>query len=327
LVEVHEGRGRVGRVRPFFTSPAGTADFRAVASDRVPGRREYMRLVRTIADMRRCLETPRRAGRTIGLVATMGCFHNGHLALMERARAGCDVVVVSVYVNPTQFAEGEDFERYPRDLERDVRLARDVPVDFLFAPSDSEMYPSGFDTVVDVPKLGGLLEGALRPGHFQGVATVVTKLFNIVQPDRAYFGEKDYQQLFLIRRMVRDLDFPIEIVGVPTVREADGLACSSRNRYLTREQRRAAARLHEALDYAESLVLQGVRNGRSLREKVREFVEAEPLTEPEIVAVCDPDTLHDIHGAVGKRVVVLLFVRVGEALLLDHRVITAAGVG
>jgi pantoate--beta-alanine ligase len=205
-----------------------------------------MRTVETIAELRAALR-PRRGTGTIGLVPTMGAFHEGHLSLMRAARAENDVVVTSVFVNPAQFGPAEDLGTYPRALERDTRLAEEIGVDLFFAPPGSEMYPEGFQTWVDVEQLGRGLEGNARPGHFRGVATVCLKLFNIVRPDRAYFGQKDAQQAALIERLVRDLDLDLEIRVLPTVREEDGLALSSRNAYLSSEERAAAAALPKAL--------------------------------------------------------------------------------
>jgi len=197
----------------------------------------------------------RSQGKTIGFVPTMGYFHEGHLSLMRRARQECDVVVVSIYVNPLQFGPREDFNRYPRDLQRDLKMAEEVGVDIVFAPKDEDMYPEGYQTFVEVTELTRSLEGFYRPGHFRGVTTVVAKLFNIVLPHKAYFGEKDFQQLRVVQRMVRDLNFPVEIVPCPTVRETDGLAMSSRNTYLNTEERRAATVLYRALKAADELFI------------------------------------------------------------------------
>lgn len=205
-----------------------------------------MRIVRTVGEVRAELE-PLRDGRTVGLVPTMGAYHEGHLSLFRAARAECDIVVASLFVNPTQFAPGEDLDRYPRDERRDAALAEGEGVDLLFAPSAEEMYPAGFQTWVEVAELGSILEGEHRPGHFRGVATVCLKLFNIVRPHRAYFGQKDAQQTAVIRRMVRDLDLELEIRVCPTVRDPDGLALSSRNAYLSSEERRRALALPRAL--------------------------------------------------------------------------------
>lgn len=206
-----------------------------------------MKTVRTIAEVRAALAARREAGDSIGLVPTMGAFHEGHLALMRAARAECDVVAVSLFVNPSQFGPTEDLARYPRDEARDARVADQAGMDLLFVPSAAEMYPDGFQTWVEVERLGITLEGQARPGHFRGVATVCLKLFNVIQPTRAYFGQKDAQQTAVVRRMVRDLDLPLEIRVVSTVRDADGLAVSSRNAYLTAEQHAQALALPRAL--------------------------------------------------------------------------------
>jgi pantoate--beta-alanine ligase len=280
-----------------------------------------MRTISTIAELREALAEHRRAGRSVGLVPTMGYLHVGHMELVRRARGENDVVVASIFVNPLQFGANEDLGKYPRDLARDRALLTDGGVDFLFAPGVSDMYPQPMETVVDVPKLGSELEGAVRPGHFAGVATVVTKLFNIVQPDRAYFGEKDFQQLQIIRRMVEDLAQPVTVIGVPTVREEDGLACSSRNVYLTTQERRAAAIVPKALDEAERLIASGVTEPAEIEKGVLEFLAGEPLARPEVVALRDPETLEPIGEIGEKPVLLLLFVRFGTTKLLDNRVI------
>lgn len=280
-----------------------------------------MQTFTTIADLRAALAPHRLDGRTIGLVPTMGYLHVGHMELARRALADNDIVVATIFVNPLQFGANEDLARYPRDLARDQAMLEAVGVHYLFAPGVADMYPQPMETVVDVPTLGSELEGSLRPGHFAGVATVVTKLFNIAGPDRAYFGEKDYQQLAIIRRMVADLAQPLEVVGVPTVREADGLACSSRNVYLSADERAAAAIVPRALEEAERLIAAGETDAKRLEAAVTAFITAEPLARPEVVAIRDPDTLAEI-GSVGDRpVLLLLFVRFGGTKLLDNRVI------
>ena len=251
----------------------------------------------------------------------MGFLHIGHLTLVAKAKAENDVTVVSIFVNPLQFGANEDLARYPRDLARDSALLEEAGVDILFAPEVTEMYPRPMSTVVDVPELGSQLEGAVRPGHFAGVATVVTKLFNLVQPDAAYFGEKDYQQVTLIRRMVEDLAQPVRVVPVATVREADGLACSSRNVYLTPEQRAAAVIVPRALEEANRLYDQGLDDPAALEAAIEKFIAAEPLASPEVVAVRDPDTLAPVTSVQAGPVLVALFVRFGSTRLLDNRVI------
>ncbi|HXV28963.1 MAG TPA: pantoate--beta-alanine ligase [Sinorhizobium sp.] len=280
-----------------------------------------MKTISTIAELRSALAEHRRAGRSIGLVPTMGYLHVGHMELVRRARSENDVVVASIFVNPLQFGPNEDLAKYPRDLARDQEMLAGGGVDFLFAPGVSDMYPQPMETVVDLPKLGSELEGAVRPGHFAGVATVVTKLFNIVQPDRAYFGEKDFQQLQIIRRMVEDMAQPVAVIGVPTVREADGLACSSRNVYLTADERRAAAIVPKALDEAERLIASGTTDPAAVERGIIEFLSSEPLAQPEVVALRDPETLEPINEIGEKPVLLLLFVRFGTTKLLDNRVI------
>ncbi len=281
-----------------------------------------LKTITTIAELRAALSEYRRTGKTVGLVPTMGYLHVGHMELVRRAREKNDVVVASIFVNPLQFGPGEDLSKYPRDLARDQAMLEKGGVDFLFSPGVADMYPRPMETVVDVPKLGSELEGSVRPGHFAGVATVVTKLFNIVQPDRAYFGEKDFQQLQIIRRMVEDLAQPVEIIGVPTVREADGLACSSRNVYLSAAERQAAAIVPKALAEAERLVASGVTDVGDVEKAVTAFLSAEPLARPEVVALRDPDTLETLQSIGDKPVLLLLFVRFGSTKLLDNRVIT-----
>lgn len=279
-----------------------------------------MDVITTIADLRERLNAHRRAGQTIGFVPTMGYLHQGHLTLVGSSKSENDVTVVSIFVNPLQFGKNEDLDKYPRDLERDRALLEAAGVDFLFAPSVPDMYPQPMQTVVDLPKLGSELEGESRPGHFAGVATVVTKLFNIVQPDAAYFGEKDYQQVTIIRKMVEDLAQPVRVVPVATVREADGLACSSRNVYLSAKERAAAVIVPKALDEAERLLLAGIRDVAELEARLNDYLRSEPLANPEVVAIRDPHTLARIDTVDGSALV-LLYVRFGATRLLDNRMI------
>jgi pantoate--beta-alanine ligase len=269
------------------------------------------------------LRTDRLAGRTIGLVPTMGYLHQGHMALVARARAENDIVVTSIFVNPLQFGANEDLSKYPRDMVRDSAMLEAAGVDVLFAPGVDDMYPRPMATVVDVPPLASLLEGEVRPGHFAGVSTVVTKLFNIVQPDRAYFGEKDFQQLQIIRRMAEDLAQPVTVVGMPTIREADGLACSSRNVYLTPEERRAAIVVPQALDEADRLLASGLRDPGEIEKRLVAFIKRQHLATPEVVALRDPETLGPLDRIGDAPVLLLLFVRFGHTRLLDNRVLTA----
>ncbi|TXH84191.1 MAG: pantoate--beta-alanine ligase [Rhizobium sp.] len=280
-----------------------------------------MEIVNTIAALRAKLGEHRKAGRSIGLVPTMGYLHAGHMELVSRAKSENDIVVTSIFVNPLQFGANEDLAKYPRDLERDSAMLRDGGVDFLFAPGVTDMYPRPMETVVDVPKLGAELEGAVRPGHFAGVATVVTKLFNIVQPDSAYFGEKDYQQVAIIRRMVEDLAQPVRVVPVPTVRDTDGLALSSRNVYLSKEERAAAVIVPKTLAEAERLYDLGADDPTALEDALRAFIEKEPLATAEVAAVRHPDTLEPLTTLQGHPVLIALFVRIGTTRLLDNRVI------
>ena len=280
-----------------------------------------MEIVNTIAALRERLAAHRRAGKSIGLVPTMGYLHAGHMELVSRARAENDIVVTSIFVNPLQFGANEDLAKYPRDLERDSAKLQDGKVDFLFAPDVTDMYPRPMETLVDVPNLGAELEGAVRPGHFAGVATVVTKLFNIVQPDSAYFGEKDYQQVAVIRRMVEDLAQPVRVAPVPTVRDADGLALSSRNVYLSQEERAAAIIVPKALAEAARLYDLGIDDPTAFEEALRAFIEKEPLATAEVAAVRHPDTLAHLTKLQGEPVLVALFVRIGTTRLLDNRVI------
>lgn len=284
-----------------------------------------MQTVKTIADLRAGLATARAGGKRIGFVPTMGYLHKGHLELVARARAENEISVVSIFVNPLQFGANEDLAAYPRDLARDSKLLEEAGVDFLFAPEVADMYPRPMETVVDVPTLGSELEGSVRPGHFAGVATVVTKLFNIVGPDAAYFGEKDYQQVAVIRRMVEDLAQPVRVVPVPTVREDDGLACSSRNVYLSAEERAAAVIVPNTLAEAERLHKGGIATAAELEAALTRFVEAEPRAVPEVIAVRDPDTLAPLAEIAGRPVLVLLFIRIGKTKLLDNRVIGRNG--
>ena len=280
-----------------------------------------MQIVNTIEDLRLALGAARKSGKSIGLVPTMGYLHRGHLELVRRSREENDITVVSIFVNPLQFGANEDLDKYPRDLERDSNLLRNAHVDFLFAPAVIDMYPRPMQTVVDVPTLGNQMEGEARPGHFAGVATVVSKLFNIVGSDAAYFGEKDFQQLVIIRRMVEDMAIPVRVVGVETVRDDDNLACSSRNVYLTPEQRAAAIIVPKALDEAERLYRSGIDDPDALEAAILAFIEAESLASPEVVVLRDPNTLERLTSVQGRSVLVALFVRFGSTRLLDNRVI------
>ena len=281
-----------------------------------------MRTIRTIAELRDALAEPRRAGSRIGLVPTMGAFHDGHLSLMRHARADCDVVVVSLFVNPTQFNERADLDRYPRDEQRDTMLAADVGVDYLFAPSAAEVYPDGFATKVSVDAgLTNVLEGELRGrGHFDAVTTVVSKLFNMVGPDFAYFGQKDAQQALVIRRMVADLNLPVQIIVCPTVREPDGLAMSSRNAHLSESERRQAAALHRALARARDAVGDGERDPGAVAARAEAELIATGV-EPEYFGLVSPDTLEPVEGIDGE-VLAVVAARVGATRLIDNQTLS-----
>ena len=276
-----------------------------------------------IAALRSALATARREGKTVGLVPTMGAFHEGHLTLMRRARAENDLVIVTLFVNPTQFTDLGDFDRYPRDPARDAEMAAAEGVDFLFTPTPEEIYPKGFDTVVVVRALSERLEGGSRPGHFAGVSTVVTKLLNLAGADRAYFGEKDWQQLQVIHSLARDLDIPTEIIGVPTVREPDGLALSSRNVRLTPEQRSAALVLSAALDNAQAIADTSVQDAYQLAAWMRQTIEVQALARVDYAVVVSPDTLQEID-TIENGAVALVAATFGKVRLLDARLLCAA---
>jgi len=284
-----------------------------------------MRIVHTRSELREALAEPRRDGKRIGLVPTMGYFHDGHLSLMRGARQECDVVVVSLFVNPTQFGPGEDLASYPRDEDRDAELAALEGVDLLWTPDADEMYPEGFATTVEVAdSLTGVLEGDpdhRGPSHFRGVTTVVAKLFNAVQPDVAYFGRKDAQQALVIERMTRDLDFPVEIAVLPTVREEDGLALSSRNAYLTAEQRERATAISRALRAAEQAARAGETSTEALVEAARTELRNAGI-EPEYVEARAAEDLSPIAELNGRPVLLAVAARVGRARLIDNVVIT-----
>ncbi len=267
----------------------------------------------------------REEDKTIGLVPTMGALHEGHLSLVREARRMCDVVVVSVFVNPTQFGPGEDFERYPRDLTGDTTKLADYNVDYIFAPAPEEVYPKGFSTYVTVENLSEPMEGVARPGHFRGVATVLTVLFNTVRPDFAFFGQKDAQQTLVVKRLVRDLAFDIEVVVLPTVRETSGLALSSRNAYLSADDRRAAAVLYRALSQAREVYNEGERAPKRLAETVRAQIEAEPRARLEYVGVVDAETMEKLDRISEDRpVLIALAARVGGTRLIDNIVLQPA---
>lgn len=276
-----------------------------------------MRIATTIADVRQQVAQWRAEGLSVGLVPTMGYLHEGHQSLMDAARQACDAVVASVFVNPIQFGPNEDYDSYPRDLERDAAICEEHGVDLVFHPSVEEMYPAGFATFVSDDALADTLCGASRPGHFRGVCTVVTKLFNIVQPDRAFFGQKDAQQLAIIKRMVRDLNVPVQVVGCPIVREADGLAKSSRNTYLSADERQAALVLSRAVTAGQQAVATGERDAAALKALMRAVLDAEPLARVDYLEVVDGLTMQPIERISGE-VLVAMAVYIGDTRLIDN---------
>jgi pantoate--beta-alanine ligase len=268
-------------------------------------------------------KTRREQDRTIGLVPTMGALHEGHLSLVREARRMCDVVVVSVFVNPAQFGPGEDFERYPRNLTKDTALLTDYNVDYIFAPPVEEIYPKGFSTYVDVEGISDQLEGASRPGHFRGVATVVTILLNVVRPDFAFFGQKDAQQALVIRRLVRDLAFDTEIIVLPTVREDNGLAISSRNLYLAEEEREAAPLLHQALVKAKETYKEGERSSAKLIEIIAKTIEAEPRIRLDYVSISDAETLERLDRLDERPILIAIAAFIGKTRLIDNTMLNS----
>ncbi len=280
-----------------------------------------MEISPTVEDIRATVAGYKRAGESVGLVTTMGALHEGHLALMRRARDAHDRVIATIFVNPTQFGEVADLAHYPSDDARDIDLLKGEGVDALFLPEVDVIYPPGDETIVETTHLANVLHGKVRPGHFRGVATVVARLFNICLPDAAYFGEKDYQQLQVIRRMVRDLHFPLEIVGVPTVREPDGLAMSSRNVRLTPEDRAAAVVLNRSLTAAEALVA-GKTTVEALGEAIRAEIKAEPRAILRAVDIVAAESLEPISGPVAEKIAVMISAEFGGVLLIDQREIS-----
>lgn len=269
----------------------------------------------------------RRTARRIGFVPTMGALHEGHLSLIRRARQDSDTVVVSVFVNPIQFGPKEDFKRYPRSLGADARLCRKEGVDIMFLPDFKKMYPAGYRTYVYVEGLSEVLCGTFRPGHFKGVTTVVAKLFNLVLPDAAYFGQKDAQQVRVIRQMVREQGLPVEIVPMPTVREPDGLAMSSRNVYLSPEERQSALVLPRALELARKMVLEwGLRDADLVRESLEDYLRQKPQVQVEYISIADEETLEELHHSIERPALVLLAARVGATRLIDNTLLVPEGV-
>lgn len=279
-----------------------------------------MEVIQSTETMQAWAEATRTQGRTIAFVPTMGFLHEGHLALMREGKKRCDRLVVSIFVNPTQFGVGEDLDTYPRDMEGDQAKCLQEGVDVIFAPSAPEMYPPRYQTFVNVERVTQHLCGLSRPTHFRGVTTVVAKLFNLVKPHVAVFGEKDYQQLVTIRRMVKDLNFDLEIIGIPTVREADGLAMSSRNKYLSSEERVQALCLYASLRKAQALLQQGIRDSRTLIREAEAIINAQPSATVDYIKVCHPETLEDLD-TVTTEALMALAVKVGTTRLIDNCII------
>jgi len=279
-----------------------------------------MEVIEKTDRMQQKAEELRLAGKVLGFVPTMGFFHEGHLELMRVAKRHCDVVIISLFVNPMQFGPKEDLAPYPRDLEGDLAKARQVGVDIAFVPTVDQIYPEGFESRVSVEKVIKHLCGLSRPTHFDGVTTVVAKLFNITKPHLAVFGQKDYQQLTVIRRMVNDLNMDLRILGVPTHREPDGLAMSSRNSYLNSEERKSALCLKKSLDLAREMVGKGERRSAAIKKAIEEFVRSHPYTQVDYVSLCDPVTLDDVDPLRGETLLALA-VRVGKTRLIDNCVL------
>lgn len=278
-----------------------------------------MEIIRTVKEMKEFSSRSRKAGKTIAFVPTMGYFHEGHLRLMRDARTKGDLVIVSLFVNPTQFGPKEDFKNYPRDFERDRKMAENAGVDVLFVPEASDMYPPDHQTVVRVEKVTQNLCGRSRPTHFQGVTTVVSMLFEIVMPHVAIFGQKDYQQLITIQQMVRDLHLSVEVLGMPTVREADGLAMSSRNAYLLPDERKAALSLYRSLQKAKDLLQKEERSADRIVREIKEILQSEPLVKVDYIQICDAQTLQDVDRIEGD-VVIALAAYLGKTRLIDNLV-------
>ena len=280
-----------------------------------------MKVIIDPQEMTRTISAEKRAGKTIGCVPTMGALHDGHISLIRAARRGCDLVVVTIFVNPTQFGPTEDLDDYPRTFEADIAVCEREGTDYVFAPSNDAMYPEGAATWVTVEGVTEGLCGATRPAHFRGVTTVVAKLFNIVQPDKAYFGEKDYQQLMAIKKMVADLDFPVEIVPMPIVREPDGIAMSSRNKYLSEDERRDALALHRSLEFARTRIAEGERSAQTILDEMRTLIDEISSARIDYVAVVDAETLEPVES-VESTVLVAVAVYIGSTRLIDNTVVS-----
>jgi pantoate--beta-alanine ligase len=276
-----------------------------------------MKLINSIQEMK---SLRRNIRGTLGFVPTMGYLHEGHISLVQQSVKDNDTTAVSIYVNPTQFGPNEDFQAYPRDLERDLKLLEKAHTDIVFFPSNTEMYPDDYCTWIDVEKITARLEGEIRPGHFRGVATIVTKLFNIVQPDKAYFGQKDAQQALVIQRMTKDLNMNLDVIIMPTLREKDGLAMSSRNTYLNPEERKTATILYKALSLAIQLKEQGENGTADIKNKMERLIITEPLAKIEYISIADTQTLEEL-SSLAPRSLISMAVRIGKTRLIDNLII------
>lgn len=281
---------------------------------------DQMQIIKSIREMQQLSDRLRREGKIIGFVPTMGFLHEGHLSLMRIARPKCDALVVSIFVNPTQFGPNEDLDKYPRDFERDERLCREEKVDVVFYPDRNSMYPEPYHTFVNVERLSETMCGLSRPGHFRGVATVVGKLFNIVKPHLAVFGEKDYQQAVIIRQMVKDLNFDVEILTGPIVREPDGLAMSSRNKYLSHQERKTALVLYKSLTLAQKLAREGNDDADFVYDRMRELIQNTKGAVIDYIAIVDGQTLQPVER-IGNKTLIALAVKIGQTRLIDNTVI------
>lgn len=279
-----------------------------------------MRVIEKISDIKAVIRSQKKSGRTIGLVPTMGYLHEGHVSLAKASKAENDFTVMSIFVNPAQFGVNEDFNKYPRDIDRDLQIAENAGVDIIFAPSVEEVYPNGYKTYVNVEDITGILCGKTRIGHFKGVTTIVNKLFNIIEPDKAYFGQKDAQQAIVIKKMVKDLNMNLEIVTCPIIREKDGLAMSSRNVYLSPEERKGALVLSESLFKAEAMIKDGERKKDKIIELIKNKISAEKLASIEYIEVLKADNLEDIQE-IDCKVLIALAVRFGATRLIDNVIV------
>jgi len=279
-----------------------------------------MKIIESVEKMQFISNKLRKQGHIIGLVPTMGFLHEGHLSLMHKAKKDTERLIISIFVNPTQFIAGEDYGQYPRDIESDIKKSKEVGVDIIFHPDVDEMYSEKFYTYVNVEKITERLCGRSRPGHFRGVATVVAKLFNICKPHKAYFGEKDFQQLLVIKKMVKDLNMDVDVIGLPILRESDGLAMSSRNSYLSKEERLSALSLNRALKSAEDMIKKGEFNAKIIMDEMERIIKSEKRTVIDYIDICNPETLEPFN-VIEDKALIAVAVKIGKARLIDNRVV------